>query len=120
MALDFELKLIMPNENAAIFCRSTLEATRYLIKQKLPDIAVELSNTLCGEPLPLNEELIDSVYQQAFYVELAPECVWEIVELLLIISQADNNSQTPGLLVLSKSLYKDWLELAQTLDVLQK
>jgi len=120
MSLDFELNLIFPNQNTAIFCRSTLEATRYLIKQRLPDIAEQLSKTMLGEPLPLNEELVDNAYQQAFFVDLIPEDVSEIVEFLHSTSLDQTNSPTPGLVALAKALHSDWQELANSLDTIPK
>jgi hypothetical protein len=120
MALDFELKLIMPGDSAAIFCRSTLEATRYLIKKRMPGVAIQIAKTLSGEPLPLNEELNGSIYQQAFFIDLPPEQVWEIIEVLSLTSQNKHNSPTPGLVVLAKSLHKDWMDLAHSLGVVNR
>jgi hypothetical protein len=120
MALDFELNLIMPNESAAIFCRSNIEATRYLIKQKAPRLAIKLSQTLTREPLPLNEEEIHSVYQQSFYVNLDPDEAWELVDTLAVIIQDEPNSPTPGLVMLAKSLHKEWVEMAQMKGLVDK
>lgn len=120
MALDFELNLILPHQNAAIFCRSTIEATRYLIKQRLPFIAAHLSNTLRGHPLPLNEDQPQNAYQQAFYVDLGPEQANEVVELLYQISIDEENTPTPGLIALAKTLHKEWLEMANSLDTVSK
>ncbi len=120
MALDFELNLILPEDNSGIFCRSNIEATRYLIKHKLPKIAEALSNVLTRDPLPLDEEHIHSIYQQSFFVDLDPEQVWEIVDCLTHIIQDGNNSPTPGLIVLAKSLYREWVELAQSKGLVDK
>jgi hypothetical protein len=120
MALEFELNLILPHQNSAIFCRSTIEATRYLIKQKCPHLAMHLTNTLRTEPLPINEAHIENDYQQSFYVDMNPEQVSEIVELLLHISQDEQNEPTPGLMNVAKSLYQDWLDYANSLDMVNK
>lgn len=120
MALDFELNLIMPEDNTGIFCRSNIEATRYLIKHKLPAIADALSRILSREPLPIDEEHIHSIYQQSFFVDLEPEQVWEIVDALTHTIQDEHNSPTPGLVVLAKSLYREWVELAQSKGLVNK
>jgi hypothetical protein len=120
MALDFKLKLIMPDDSAAIFCRSSLEATRYLIKKKAPRLATQLSEILAGEPLPLDEEEIETIYQQSFYVDFEPDLVCEIAEILIQVSLNESNSPTPGLVVLAKSLHKDWSELAHSKGLINK
>lgn len=120
MALDFELDLILPEENVAIFCRSNIEATRYLIKHRLPKVADALSKILTRDPLPLDEEHIHSIYQQSFFVDLEPEQVWDIVETLTFTIQDEHNSPTPGLVILAKSLYREWVELAQSKGLVDK
>ena len=120
MALDFELNLILPHQNAGIFCRSNIEATCYLIKRYLPDVAANLHQTLTQQPLPLNEELQENIYQQTFYVDLPHEQILEIVELLAQLAQDEPNNPTPGLTALARSLFQDWSELAHSLETIDK
>ena len=120
MALEFKLNLILPHQNSGIFCRSNIEATCYLIKNYLPHITLQLNQTLESEPLPLNEEQRDNIYQQAFFIDLPHEQVCEIVELLAQMAQEEPNNPTPGLTVLARSLYRDWSELADSLATVDK
>lgn len=118
MALDFKLNLILPQQNARIFCRSNIEATCYLIKQYLPQIAISLHRTLDKEPLPLNEEHIESIYQQTFFIDLPLQDVSKILEVLGKLTVEETDNKTPGLTVLARSLHLDWLELASCLDII--
>lgn len=115
MALEFELKLIMPSESFAIFCRGSLESTRYLVKHQQPEIADALTAILAQEPLPIGDENCSDIYQQSFYVELETTRVNTIVELLLNIIENEDNSHSPGFVVLAKSLFENWIKLAQAL-----
>ena len=112
MALDFDLKLIMPEDNAGIFCRSALEATRYLIKHQQPNLARKLTLVMDQPPLPLNEQYTDTVYEQMFFVDLSPTDIWQITEQLMSAAHSENNHRTPGLVMLAKTLYQDWMALA--------
>ncbi len=51
---------------------------------------------------------------------MTPEQVSEMVELLFRISQDKQNDPTPGLMTLAKSLHRDWLEFASSLDMVNK
>lgn len=120
MALDFTLNLILPHQNTGIFCRSNVEATCYLIKQYLPHVTSRLKQILASDPLPLDEELNDNIYQQSFYVDLPHEQVCEIVDLLAKLATEEPDNPTPGLTVLARSLYREWSELASSLDTVDK
>ena len=115
MALEFELKLIMPDENFAIFCRGSLESTCYLVKHQYPAIAAALSDVLAQAPLPLGNENSSDIYQQSFYVDLETSKVNTIVEILLNIIENEDNSHSDGFVVLAKSLFENWIKLAQAL-----
>lgn len=120
MALEFKLNLILPHQNAGIFCRSNIEATCYLIKHYLPHITTQLKHILASEPLPLDEEYSDNVYQQSFFIDLPHEQVCEVVELLSQLATGEPENPTPGLTVLARSLFRDWSELASSLDTVGK
>ncbi|MFT5161666.1 MAG: hypothetical protein ACI9FJ_000232 [Alteromonadaceae bacterium] len=115
MALEFELKLIMPSESFTIFCRGSLESTRYLIKHQHPHIAAALTGVLAQDPLPIGNENCDDVYQQSFYVDITPSHVNTIVEVLLMIIENQEDTHSAGYVVLAKSLFKNWIKLAQAL-----
>lgn len=120
MPLDFKLNLILPHQNAGIFCRSNIEATCYLIKQYLPHATSGLKKILESHPLPLDEDLTDNIYQQSFFIDLPHEQVCEIVELLSQLATEEPNNPTPGLTVLARSLFREWSELASSLDTISK
>ena len=115
MALEFELKLIMPSESFAIFCRGSLESTRYLVKHQQPAIAQALTDVLAQEPLPIGNENCNDIYQQCFYVHIETEHVNTIVEMLLAIIENEGNTHSDGFVVLAKSLFENWITLAQAL-----
>ena len=120
MPLDFKLNLILPHQNAGIFCRSNIEATCYLVKQYLPHVTSQLKQILASSPLPLDEDLSDNVYQQSFFVDLPHEHVCEIVDLLSQLATDEPDNPTPGLTVLARSLFREWSELASSLDTIGK
>ncbi|MFT4925665.1 MAG: hypothetical protein ACI8WB_001759 [Phenylobacterium sp.] len=115
MALDFELKLVMPSDNAAIFCRGSLESTRYLVKHQQPAIASAITQVLNQLPLPLGDENNDDIYTQSFFVDIPPAQVNSIIELLLNIIENNDKSYSDGFMVLAKSLFENWIELSKTM-----
>jgi hypothetical protein len=113
MTLEFDLNLILPEDNTAIFSRGALEMTIRLIKASEPDLAGEIGETLAQEPLPTGHEFSHDPNQHMFHVRLPPSKVRTIVGVILNVMESDHDELPLGMLVVAKALFKDWTDLAQ-------
>ncbi len=113
MTLEFDMNLIMPEDNTAIFSRGALEMTIKLIKSSEPDLAVEVGDILEQEPLPTGHEFSHDPNQHMFHVRLPPSKIRTIVGAILNVMEGDQQELPLGMSVVAKALFKDWTDLAQ-------
>lgn len=114
MALDFDLKLIMPEDSMSVFSRGGLEMTAKLINSSAPDLADEINDLLNEPALPTGNEKEENPHQQMFHIEFTPDKVKTITRVILDIMETGQHKLSPGMIVVAKALFKDWMELAQS------
>ncbi|NQZ10464.1 MAG: hypothetical protein HRT35_25200 [Algicola sp.] len=113
MTLEFDLNLIMPEDNTAIFSRGALEMTIKLIKSSEPAMAIEVGEILAQEPLPTGNEFSQDPNQHMFHVRIPPGKIRIIVDVILNVMENNPGELPLGMSVVAKALFKDWTDLAR-------
>lgn len=111
--MAFDLNSVVPRYRSAFFSRGSVDLTVKLISNELPQIASELELLLTQQPLLEFEEDIDNIHKHHFYVNFDSKQVRSIVETLLAITEKQAKEVQPSLIILARSLFKEWMTLAQ-------
>lgn len=101
-----------------VFSRGALELSFKLLRPHNPTLALEIQNILAGEKFSLRNDVQASAVTDHFHIQLGPLVVGRIVDALTQLGNtALEEASEPGLLVVLRTLIKEWMTLAEWIIV---